>query len=256
MSATTAAEQVERVLKPIQQFVRGWMTGPRTDKLAADLGMRSGQDLWIVGRAGVLGDCDAAVAAAGLAFLAPDRVRRAWDSLPVGLTHRQATDAYTALCCEWGRDTLGGFDRDRMQRLDALGRRIADAADGSVGTVFAGWRAQPQPADIDARVALTIHVLRELRGAAHIVALHACGLTPLQAILVSPAAPPRSGPPWAEHLGWTGPFAEAGDEWHEARRAAEALTSRLLVPIYASIGAADLDEFAELIETTRNAIDM
>ena len=63
------------MLKPIQQFVRGWMTGPLTDRLAVDLGLRSGEDLWIVGRAGVLGDGDADVAAAGLAFLAPERVR-------------------------------------------------------------------------------------------------------------------------------------------------------------------------------------
>lgn len=255
MPSPTVADQVERVLKPIQQFVRGWMTGPRTDRLAAELGVRSGEDLWIVGRAGVLGECDASVAAAGLAFLAPDRVRRAWDSLPSGLTHRQAAGAYTALCCAWGAETLASFDRQRMHRLDELGRRVADAADGSIGTVFAGWRAQPQPADVNARVALTVHVLRELRGAAHIVAIHACGLTPLQAVLVSPAAPPRSGPPWAEHLGWTGPFAHE-EEWREARRSAEQLTSRILGPIYASIGSSELDEFAELIESTRNAIDM
>jgi hypothetical protein len=255
MSTMTAADQVERVLKPIQQFVRGWMTGPNTDRRAAELGMRSGEDLWVVGRAGVLGDCDAAVAQAGLAFLSPERVRRAWDSLPSGLTHRHAADAYADLCCHWGREALAGFDRHRMQRLDELGRQIANAADGSLGTVFAGWRAQPQPDDIDARVALTIHVLRELRGAAHIVAIHASGLTPLQAVLVSPAAPPRSGPPWAEHLGWTGPF-DVAEEWRDARRSAEQLTSRILLPIYSSIGEAALEEFAELIETTRNAIDM
>ena len=64
----TAAQQVERVLKPIQQFVRGWMIGAPNERLAVDLGMQSGEDLWIVGRAGVLGDGDADVAAAGLAF--------------------------------------------------------------------------------------------------------------------------------------------------------------------------------------------
>jgi hypothetical protein len=142
-----------------------------------------------------------------------------------------------------------------MTRLDELGRRIADAADGSIGTVFAGWRAQPQPDDVNARVALTMHVLRELRGGAHIVAVNACGLTPLDAVLASPAPPPRSGPGWAEHLGWTGPFRDA--EWaREARLHAEVLTSRILLPIYGSIGDAALAEFAELVETTRNAIDM
>jgi hypothetical protein len=254
-TTTTVADQVERVLKPIQQFVRGWMTGPLTDRLAADLGLRSGSDLWIVGRAGVLGDGDADVAAAGLAFLAPDRVRAAWESLPDGLTHRQVADAYAGLCCSWGSAELSRFDEARMARLDALGRSIADAADGSIGTVFAGWRAQAQPDDVYARVALTMHVLRELRGGAHIIAITACGITPLDAVLASPAPPPRSGPVWAEHLGWKGPFGDA--EWaREARMQAERLTSRILLPIYGSLGDAALDEFAELVETTRNAIDM
>jgi hypothetical protein len=251
----TVADQVERVLKPIQQFVRGWMTGPMTSRLAEELGLPSGEDLWIVGRAGVLGDCDADVAAAGLAFLGPDRVRTAWESLPDGLSPRQVADAYTDLCCAWGATELARFDRVRMARLDALGRDIADAADGAIGTVFAGWRAQPQPDDVNARVALTMHVLRELRGGAHIAAVFACGLTPLDAVLASPAAPPRSGPVWAEHLGWKGPFA-VGSSAREARAEAERLTSRILLPIYGSIGDAALAEFAELVETTRNAIDM
>ena len=255
MASTTVADQVERVLKPIQQFVRGWMTGPMADQLAADLGLQSGSDLWIVGRAGVLGDCDADVAAAGLAFLAPDRVRAAWESLPSGLTPRGVADAYTGLCCAWGSTELARFDGARMARLDELGRRIAEAADGSIGTVFAGWRAQPEPDDVNARVALTMHVLRELRGGAHIIAILACGLTPLGAVLASPAPPPRSGPVWAEHLGWSGPFGNA-DASREARMEAERLTSRILRPIYGSIGDDELAEFAELVETTRNAIDM
>jgi hypothetical protein len=251
----TTADQVERVLKPIQQFVRGWMMGAPTDQLASQLGMASGSDLWIVGRAGVLGDCDADVAAAGLAFIAPQRVRGAWEGLPPGLTPRKVADAYTKLCCQWGEAELARFDRARMARLDSLGRRIADAADGSLGVVFAGWRAQPQPDDVNARVALTMHVLRELRGGAHIIAVNACGITPLEAVLASPAPPPRSGPVWAEHLGWTGPFVD--DPAHrESRSEAERLTSKMLVPIYGSIGDAALEEFAELVEATRNAIDM
>jgi hypothetical protein len=255
MTTVTVADQVERVLKPIQQFVRGWMTGPPTDRLAEQLGLASGSDLWIVGRAGVLGDCDADAAAAGLAFLSPERVRAAWESVPAGLTHRHVADAYADLCCAWGAAELARFDRARMTRLDELGRRIADAADGSLGVIFAGWRAQPQPDDVNARVALTMHVLRELRGGAHIIAVNACGLTPLAAVLSSPAPPPRSGPAWAEHLGWSGPFADASGA-REARAEAERLTSRMLVPIYGSIGEVALAEFAELVETTRNDIDM
>jgi len=252
---TTVADQVERVLKPIQQFVRGWMTGAPADRLAAELGMRSGEDVWIVGRAGVLGDCDADVATAGLAFIAPARVRAAWESLPAGFSHRRVADAYTQLCCDWGAATLRAFDTNRIARLDELGRAIADAADPSLGALFAGSRAQPVPSDVNARAALTMHVLRELRGGAHIIAIAACGITPLQAILASPAAPPRSGPAWAEHLGWTGPFADAANA-RQPRLEAERLTSRIVAPAYASIGRDALEEFADLVESTRKSIDM
>ena len=37
---------------------------------------------------------------------------------------------------------------------------------------------------------------------------------------------------------------------------AERLTSKILLPTFGSLGADDLEEFAELIESTRNAIDM
>ncbi|HZX55878.1 MAG TPA: hypothetical protein VFE86_14425 [Ilumatobacteraceae bacterium] len=252
---TTVADQVERVLKPIQQFVRGWMNGAPADRVATELGMRSGEDVWIVGRAGVLGDGDADVATAGLAFLAPARVRAAWESLPPGLSHRAVADAYAASCCQWGMATLCAFDPARIARLDDLGRAIADAADPSIGTVFAGWRAQPRPDDVNARAALTMHVLRELRGGAHIAAIAACGITPLQAVLASPAAPPRSGPVWAEHLGWTGPFADPIAA-REPRLEAERLTSRIIAPAYAAIGDTALEEFANLVENIRNAIDM
>jgi hypothetical protein len=217
--------------------------------------LRSVQDLWIVGRAGVLGDGDAAVAAAGLAFLSPSYVGAAWDALPSGLTPRQVAASYAGVCAAWGTAELARFNTVDMERLDALGRRIADAADGAVGPVFAGWRAMPQPDDVGARVALTGNVLRELRGGAHIAAVFASGLTPLDAVLGSPAPAPRSGPEWADHLGWPGPFRDPA-EVRAARMAAERLTSKILVPIYGSLGDADLDEFASLIEATRNAIDM
>jgi hypothetical protein len=255
MSTLTVADQVERVLKPIQQFSRGWMLRPGATDRGKELGL-SEQELWIVGRAGVLGETDAVIAAAGLAFIAVDLVRTAWEGVVEGVTHMQVAEHYAALSHEWGAAELAQFDARKMERLDELGRRIADAADGSIGAVFAGTRALRQPFELGARVTLTLHVLRELRGAAHIAAIHACGLTALEAVLVSPAPPPRSGPDWATHLGWTGPFPEATDEMRAARDAAERLTSKILVPIYASLAPDELDEFAELVETTRNSIDM
>ena len=226
-----------------------------TKRRAVELGLRSGNDFWIVGRAGVLGNCDAAVAAACLAFHGPAAVREAWEALPAGLTHREVASEYAALCAAWGDGELSRFDPARMSRLNELGRRVINAADGSIGALFAGWRAMPEPESIGGRVALTGHVLRELRGCAHIVAVAACGITPLDAVLASPAPAPRTGTPWAESMHFTGPFRDP-DEVRPARMEAEKLTSRILYTAYGSLSSSELEEFAELIESTRNAIDM
>ena len=71
-------EAADRLLKPIQQFTRGWMTTTATAARAVELGFPSGHEFWVVGRGGVLGECRPEVAAAGLAFIAPAAVRDAY----------------------------------------------------------------------------------------------------------------------------------------------------------------------------------
>lgn len=252
---SVALDTIVALKRPIQQWTRGWMMTPRTAQRARELGLRDGEQLWIVGRAGVLGDGDASVATAGLAFLAPDVVRDAWESLPDGLTPRRVATAYAALIDEWGDAELPRFGATDLGRLDELARRVVDAAPAAMGAIFAGWRAMPRPEGLGARVALTMHVLRELRGAAHIVGVLAAGLTPLQAVLASPAPAPRTGPPWAEHLGWRGPFEDI-EPLRARRQRAEALNNELLVPAFSALDEDELAELAGLLVGIREQIDM
>jgi hypothetical protein len=255
MSRTDLVEAAERILKPIQQFSRGWMLDRTTAEFGVSLGLRTGEEYWIVGRAGALGDVDAEIAAAGLAFIAPGAVREAWEHIPPGMTPSTVAATYAGRCTEWGTETLAEFDPDRMERLDRLGRRIADGASPALGVLFAAWRSVDQPEDAGARATLTMQVLREMRGAAHIVAIQACGLTPVEAILASPAPAPRSGAPWAEHLGWPGPFRDP-EEVRAARFEAERVTTEIIAAHLAVLSHDELADFAELVETTRNSIDM
>lgn len=254
--SATVAETVERVFKPIQQFTRGWMLVPETEAYGAEtLGLTRPRQFWIVGRAGVLGSCPADVAAGAIAFLAPQQVYDAWEDLPSGVSHYEVAEHYAGRVTAWGTETLAVFDEARMERLDGMGRRVIDAAPACLGSLFAGWRAMPQPDDVGARVALTTHVLREMRGAAHINAIIAVGISPLDAVLASTNAPPRTGPEYAERMGFTGPFRDPA-EVREARLEAEAITARALEPFFAVLDPAELAEFGEVVETTRNAIDM
>jgi Helix-turn-helix family len=253
--ATTAAT-VERVFKPIQQFTRGWMMAPETDAYGVEvLGLTRPRQFWIVGRAGVLGSCPSDVAAGAIAFLAPEHVHDAWENLPQGLTHFEVAEHYLGRITGWGTEVITAFDPARMERLDELGRRIIDAAPACLGALFAGWRSMPVPDDVGGRVALTTHVLREMRGAAHIAAVVAVGIGPLDAILASTNAPPRTGPEYAERMGFRPPFRDP-EEVRAARLEAEAITARALEPFFAALDPAELAEFGELVETTRNAIDM
>lgn len=185
-------------------------------------------------------------------------MRDAWCELPAGLSRRDVATAYAQCAAEWGDRELPRFGALTLTRLEELGRRIADAAQPALGSVFAGWRALPPPDTPAARVGLTMHVLRELRelrGAAHVVAVLACGLTPLHAVLASPAAARRTGAPWAEHLGWVGPFEEPA-ALADRRRQAEDLTDTTLVPVFGTLEPSELAEFAELCTSVRDAIAM
>jgi hypothetical protein len=255
MSRTDLLPAAERILKPIQQFSRGWMLDRATAEYGVSLGLRTGEEYWIVGRAGALGDVDYQIAAAALAFIAPAAVREAWDHVPSGMTPSQVAETYAVRCTGWGTDALALFDPARNDRLDRLGRRIADGASPALGVLFAAWRSVAQPDDVGGRATLTMQVLREMRGAAHIIAIQACGLTPVEAILASPAPAPRSGAPWAEHLGWPGPFRDP-EEVRTVRLEAERVTTEIIAAHLAVLSPDELADFAELVETTRNSIDM
>jgi hypothetical protein len=104
-------------------------------------------------------------------------------------------------------------------------------------------------------VGLTTQVFREMRCAAHIAAVTAVGLTPVQAILSSTNAPPRTGPEYAERMGFTGPFPDPA-LFRERRLEAEVLTTAILEPYFSVLEPDELAEFAEVFESTRHAIVM
>ncbi|WP_147471618.1 helix-turn-helix domain-containing protein [Nocardia stercoris] len=247
MATTTAADIVERIVEPIQLYTRSWMLAKSTDGYGVDLGFGSGAQFWVVGRAGVLGSCPVEVATAAIAFEPLYKVREAWLGVPDGLTHYDVALRYRDVLTAWGDRVLAGRDPGLLETVDVLGRRIVDAAPGAIGLIFAGWRQLDVPESLPARAALTVHLLRELRGAAHIAAITACGLTPLDAVLAATHAPPRTGPGYAERMGWKGPFRDPA-EVREQRVEAERLTGAIIEPYFAGLSVEELERFGTAIE--------
>jgi hypothetical protein len=251
---TTAAETIERVCDPIQRYSRSWMMAKSTDRYGVDLGFGSGAQFWIVGRAGVLGSCPVQVAAAAIAFEPLHKVEEAWLVLPEGLTHYDVALRYRDIITAWGDRVFGDLDTETLTAIDQLGRLIIDAAPAALGALFTGWRQLPVPDSLPGRAALTLHLIRELRGAAHIAAILACGLTPLDAILSAPHPPPRTGPGYAERMGYHGPFRDPA-EVREQRLEAEKLTASIIEPYFSALTSEELARFGTAVEGACDAAE-
>lgn len=199
----------------------------------------AGYDFYFTGRAGVLGEVDSDVVAASFGFLSPALVREQWSA---GRAVGPVADAAVM----W-MDSIGDWAAAHMpedfpyDELNQLAAAAVDAAPAAGLPLFAGWRAHPRPEDPRHLAAHLLNVLREHRGGSHIVAVVAHGLTPLEAILASPA-----GPGTARFFGYEEPFPEIDDSVRTARKKAEATTNELAAWAYRPLTADQRARFATL----------
>ncbi len=208
---------------------------------AAEQGFTGIWTSYLAGRVGVLGEVDADVVTAAIAFYPPDLVRGSWAAACATVPVRQAALRYAAACHAWGEARLGGFDG--AGRLAELTLTVAREADVAGAPLFAAWRALPLPGSDEARAAHGLQLLREHRGAQHIAAVLSCGLTPLQAVLAGPG-----GEGNAVFFGWQPPF-EDPTPYTAIREEAERRTELAAARPYAVLDDAELAELAALLET-------
>ena len=202
------------------------MLHPETLTPGKEAGYPGGFSYYVAGRGGVLGDVDAAVVVSAFAFFAPALVRSLWESGIAVEGARAAGDRYALACADWGRRRLDEFAQipQAAERLAELLAKIVDQVDPSGLALFAGWQAQARVEDAHGRCYQLLHVLRELRGSVHIVAIVAHGLTPLEALLANPGS---HGAEQAKRFGWDGQFPDPV-EWRETFHHAEELTNALM----------------------------
>lgn len=151
----------------------GFMTHRSLFERGRQLGYQD-LDFYIAGRAGVLGEVPAEVAAAGLVFFEYATVCRSWErSADIQTRSAAATDF--AICAEtWAASRLE--PDPRWERLALLAGHLADAASAAHAPIFAGWRRRCPPDE--PRLAMVHHLnsLREHRMACHAAAVIANGL--------------------------------------------------------------------------------
>ncbi|WP_067835896.1 SCO6745 family protein [Nocardia lijiangensis] len=230
------------VKKQVQELGGGFMFSRETKEFGHSTGIDGFFGPYTRGRGGVLGDVDSDVVTAAFGFFPAHSIRKAWESVPMPAA--KAADGYLAACQDFGRRKLADFDQ--AERLAQLLEVVVAAADPAGLPLFAGWRALPLPADAPARVAQLAHVLRELRGGLHLLAVRASGLTPLQAVLIS-GSPFNDGPGQARRYGWPEPFEEITPTIQDRWQRAEALTDTLIAPAFAVLDTSAGTELTSLV---------
>jgi hypothetical protein len=87
-----------------------------------------------------------------------------------------------------------------------------------------------------------LHVLREHRGGAHVTAVRAVGLSPLEAILAG-----KQGAPNARFFGWPEPYPEIDERLTSLRVEAERLTTEIVAPAYAGLTEPEATDLVQLL---------
>ncbi|MGW6333418.1 SCO6745 family protein [Nocardia rhamnosiphila] len=232
----------------IQQLGGGFMFSREAREYAAETGVDEFFGPYTRGRGGVLGEVDAEVVTAAFGFFPAHSVRAAWESVPMPAA--KAAHRYALACQDFGRRKLASFDE--APRLAELLDAVVAAADPAGLPLFAGWRAVPLPGDAAGRVMQLAHLLRELRGGLHLLAVRAAGITPLQAVLIS-GSPLNDGPGQARWYGWPEPFEEISDEIRAAWQRAESITDDLIAPAFAVLGDEAGTELSRLVAAAHTA---
>lgn len=238
MSEPSAADTDRATSKAIHDLGSTWMLHKDTMARAGVNGYDNPFAFYFAGRGGVLGDVDAEVVYSAFGWFSPAVVRPMWEAGVAVHGAREGAARYFTACADWGREHVAGIEG--LERFAALADRVVSAAETSGRPLFAGWKVQPRVADGPGLAMQLVHVMREWRGANHLVATTASGLSPLEAILC------LDGEGQAKFFGWPEPFPPIDDDLRKRRQAAEALTDELCAPAFEALSGSERAEFIDL----------
>ncbi|MFB6809500.1 hypothetical protein [Streptomyces sp. NPDC056387] len=231
---------IAAVARPVHDFGDEFMSDEATAAIGLRAGFAPGRGFYCRGRFGVLGEAPAPVVQAVQGFLGPGLVATGWRAGRPVMPAEEATACYAEAVRTWGSAHIPA-DAD-VEHFNRLAQRLLDAADADALPLFAGWRAQPVPAEDPVGAAMQrIHVLREHRGACHLAAVRLCRLSAREAMVVN------LGVEQATHYGWREPGPAAAaliSRWQRA----EQLTDELQAPLYAALTARQRADFAQLVD--------
>ena len=238
-ATSLAARTITATAPAIYVLGSAYYFAPATLATGKELGL-DGFRFYFLGRGGVLGDVEAPVVASAFGYFEPGLLATMWSSARQKADPRETARLHLACAHRYGRDTFAGIgDLDLFcQAAEA----VVAAVDPAGLALFAGYAAEPLPDDLPARAMQLVAVLRELRGSAHLLAVVASGLSPRMAhYLRRPADFALFG--WPDD-----DVPVVTDADRDAHTAAEELTTRLLLPAYATLDSTGADALVAGIE--------
>jgi len=240
-------EQAAAVVKPaVLALGSAFSDDPKTMRRARQIGL-TGWAFYVAGRGGALGNVRADTVAAALGFIAPEAVQDGWEAACKVAPPEEIAAQCRAECCRWGHEHLDGFYG--LARLVELAERVVVSAEAAGMPLFAAWRSMPLPdAAPSARAAVLAHLLREHRGQAHLLAIRATGLTPLEAIISGP-----EGETGATAFGWQPPFPPY-EPLVRRRSWAEALTDRIAGEAFRALAPGERIDLVDLLDAALSAV--
>jgi hypothetical protein len=245
MSELSAHDTVRATYDPIHDVGTAIYLSPETFARAAEWGWSNPFAFYFAGRGGVLGEVSGDVVTATFGWFNPAVAGPMFSEGAAVHGAPAAADRMLEATALWGRDHLAGAG---LERFVELADRLVDGAEGAGLPLFVAWRSMPRVDDVPGRAAQLFQTLREWRGANHVVATTAAGLSPLEAILTN------EGEGQAKFFGWTEPFPDVSAI--KARHdEAEEMTDRLCAAQFeALLSPAERAEFADGVAAAKAAL--
>ena len=244
----TPEQSAAAVKQIVLDLGNAFTNDPKTMRRARAIGL-TGWSFYVAGRGGALGDVRSDTRAAARGFLAPTAVRDGWDAARKVAPPMEVAAQSLGECCRWGQEQLGDFFG--VHRFVELAELVVIGAESAGMPLFAAWRAMPIPDDAPgARAAVLLHLLREHRGAAHLLAVRAVGLSPIEAIIAGP-----DGEAGATAFGWQPPY-PAFEPLIRRRVMAEAFTDRITGQAYRTLEFGERQELVRLLEAAAAEVNL
>jgi hypothetical protein len=235
----SALDYAAAVAGPTSTLGGAFMLSPQARTFCQSLGLQ-GRPAYAIGRFCVLGEVDADVIVAAGGFWAADVLGASYREARELVRPADVMTPYLAAAKDWAHEHYG--DWTGAARLGELAWLVADGCDVTAAPLFAGWRAVPRDRDdVVGDCAHALHVLRELRGARHLIAVVASGMTPLQAVLAGAGGSANAG-----FFGWEEPY-EPVAHLAGTRTAVETATDALMAPAYDEFGEVEREDFLDLL---------